>query len=126
MRRNPRQWASDTSNYVLAGIGIAVLLVVVGLATISYAKKETVTFTVTGKESVSKSDSEGNSGHEYRVYTSEGTFKVTDSIIYPRFDSADLYGSLREDVTYECEVYGWRNGFLSQFQNILECNEVGP
>lgn len=97
---------------------IIVLVGGCGFATLDYAQKETVTFTIEEKESVAK-----DGGHEYRVYTDNGTYKVGDSWLYTRWNAADVYGRLDEDQTYECVVYGWRFGFFSMFKNILDCEE---
>ncbi len=72
------------------------------------------------------SDDDGNvtSSTNYRVYTDCGTFVVEDNFFLGKFNSADTYGSLKEDHTYDLEVIGWRNGFFSWFPNILSAEEV--
>lgn len=88
----------------------------------NYAQVDTQTCTVTGKDRTS-TGTQGQS--DARVYTEQcGTLVVADSIIHPRFNSADLYGSLEVGKTYEMEVYGWRFGLFSMFPNILEAEEV--
>lgn len=111
-------WTKGLIGFVLAAV---VLLGGCGLAVVDYAKKETVTFTVNDKESVSTNS---DNGHEYRVYTDNGTYKVGDSLLYTRWNAADVYGALDEGQTYECDVYGWRFGLFSMFKNILDCDPV--
>lgn len=72
------------------------------------------------------SDGDGNvtSTTNYRVYTDCGVFVVEDNFFLGKFNSADTYGSLSEGETYDLEVVGWRNGFLSWFPNILSAKEA--
>jgi len=114
---------------LLVALAVVVILAVVGYAVIDYSKTETVTLHVTGKESVSTDD-----GHEYRVYTTEDTYKIGDSVVHPRFNSSNLYGNLpvpsggpgnpTHAIKLRCEVYGWRVPLFSQFKNILHCDGV--
>lgn len=113
-------WATPWYKRPIFIVSIAgvVLIGVLGILLLaSYAKTSEETFRITGKESVSTDDN----GHEYRVYTTAGTFKVTDSIVHPRFNSADVYGRLEAGQTYTCEVYGYRIPLFSSFKNILHC-----
>lgn len=114
--RNPRS---------LFGIGIAVILAVVVLIGVvavagGYFNKDDVHIHVTGKESVSTGS---DNKHEYRVYTDKGTFVVSDSLIYLRFNSADEYGKLQPGHTYDCKAYGFRIPLTSSFKNLLDCHE---
>ena len=89
--------------------------------------ERTVTFKVLGKDSVTVSRGSGDTlqvDNEYRVYTDHGTFKVTDTLIYGKFTSADRYGRLQEGHTYTCKVAGWRFGLFSWFPNLINCNET--
>lgn len=52
------------------------------------------------------------------------TYEVTDSLLMFRFDSSDVYGSLKTDKTYELTVRGSRNTVLSWYPNVYECKEV--
>lgn len=91
------------------------------------ASERTVTFTVLDKESVTVSSGSGDSlqvKNEYRVYTDQGTFKVTDTLIYGRFSSADAYGKLQRNKIYTCKVAGWRFGLFSWFPNLINCTEA--
>lgn len=90
------------------------------LAGCSSMNQQTQTCTVVGKEAVRSGD-----GNQYRVYTEDcGTLSVEDSISVGRWDSADLYGTIKEGETYEVFTGGYRNGFLSMFPNILEAEQV--
>jgi len=56
----------------------------------------------------------------YLIYTDNTTYVITDSFIHWRFDSSDLYGSIREGQRYRIKTCGWRIPFLSSYENILE------
>lgn len=64
-------------------------------------------------------------GNEYRVYTDQGTYKVTDILVGPtRFNSADVYAGLQPGACYDFELVGIRAGIVSQFPNIVSYTEV--
>lgn len=66
-------------------------------------------------------------GHQYRVYTNVGTFRISDTVVDgARFNSADLYGRLQPGKTYQLTYYGWRSGFLSSFPNIKSAKLLPP
>lgn len=121
-------WYKQGWFVIAALVGVAIVLVV-GLAVHDYAKIETVTLHVTGKESVNTKD-----GHEYRVYAQEDTYKIGDSIVHPRFNSANFYGKLpvpaggpgatENAVVLKCKVFGWRIPLFSSFKNIDSCEGV--
>jgi hypothetical protein len=69
-------------------------------------------------------DGEGES--VYRVYSDCGVFEVKDDLLHGAFNSADTYGSIHEGETYDFEAYGWRNGFLSLFPNIVKATPSTP
>lgn len=105
--------------FLTMAVFLAVLLIgggALALAT-GYFDKESVTFVVRDKESVATD----NSGHEYRVYTDQGTYVIKDSFIYTRFNSADVYGLLEPGQRYTCDAYGFRLPFFSTFKNLLDC-----
>lgn len=95
---------------------VTALLLLTAVCT-SYQKQEVRSaVTVCNKESIAT-----ESGHEYRIYTDQGTFVIADSLIGKvRFSSADAYGRLKTGVTYRMVTKGWRLPVLSAFPNILE------
>ena len=62
----------------------------------------------------------GRSDDKYLVYTDNGTYEITDSLFWPRFDSSDLYGCIEVGKTYEFTVAGYRVPFLTMYPNIYE------
>lgn len=94
----------------------AILVVIIGLGYVNsiYFNQQTKTCLVTGKESVNLQD-----GHQYRVYTDCGTYTIKDNLNLFRFNSADLYGSIIQNKTYNIHSGGYRLSFLSTFPNII-------
>src|SRR6478609_5650711 len=79
-------------------------------------KERKTSCTVVGKEAAGTTNSDGDFEMVYRVYTEEcGTFAVQDDPFIGQWNSADTFGSIREDHVYDFEAYGWRNGFFSTF-----------
>lgn len=107
--------------YIIIGCGgLFVLALLLTPAYNSYKTEHTITTTICSKESVNI-----DNGHEYRVYTVDGTFAVKDHVVNGlRTRSADTYGRLQSNTTYEITYYGWRNGVFSLFPNILEATKV--
>ena len=124
-RYNDRLYDSS-SRYLIGVIGgllVAITIIAaIGLNVYSASHTEAMTCTVTGKDRTQKS---GSSSSEMRVYTSEcGTLKIAESLLDARWDSADLYGSLREGTRYEMTTRGVRVPFFSMFPNIITAKEV--
>lgn len=99
---------------------LAAILVVVAAVNIArLSAVETVTVTVSEKESVAV-----NGGHEYRIYTDKEVLVNSDEWLKGKWNSADVYNQIHEKQTYRMKVYGWRIPFLSMFRNILEVTPV--
>ena len=56
----------------------------------------------------------------YLIYTKDATYEITDSWLYGRFDSSDLYGRIEVGKTYKVKVGGTRVPFLSVYPCIHE------
>lgn len=82
-----------------------------------------VTFSVNKSERVC--DSGKNGSCRYLIYTSAGVYKDTDSLINGKFNSSDLYGQLQSGKQYSCDAVGYRSGFLSEYENLISCEETG-
>ena len=65
---------------------------------------------VTSKEGVKK----------YLVYTDGEVFENTDTVWFFKFNSSDVYGSLKEGEQYIVKVAGWRKPFFSWYRNIIK------
>ena len=105
---------------VCGAIIVAGLIAGVGFFMSAYLREETVSITIKDKERVVDRDGQGS---RYLIWTDDETFENVDSLIKGKFNSSDLYGKLEAGKTYDCKVYGWRNGFFSMYRNIIECKE---
>ena len=105
---------------VAAAIGFAGLAIGIGIFASGYLQESNITFTVKDKERVVDRDGQGS---RYLIWSDDETFENVDSLIKGKFNSSDLYGELEVGKTYNCKVYGWRNGFFSWYRNIIECKE---
>jgi len=110
----------------------AVALVGVAVATpfIHFSTMDEVSFTVDHRERVMSQDSEGKSSARYMVwgvYQNGDTevFENVDSLLSMKFNSADLYGEMREGRLCFATVNGFRVPFLSMNRNVLDvsCNK---
>lgn len=107
---------------VVIAIGI-VFLIVISISAYKGSERH-VTTKVTDKERVCKSDGDGGTDCEYLVFTEAGTFKLTDTVLYGRFNTSDVYGRIQKDKRYDLKVVGWRQGWSSSYPNIIEATEV--
>ena len=57
---------------------------------------------------------------QYLIFTDNEVFKNTDSILFGKFNSSDVYNQLKIDSTYTLKVNGWRVPFISEYRNILK------
>ena len=114
-----RRQASMTVRVLALGAALVLLFGVGIVCCQALLPTKYVTFTVKSKESVNTSN-----GHQYRVYTTNGVYKVEDSVINFTFRSADRYNNLNVGHTYRCKVQGYRSGVLSSFPNILTCTTL--
>lgn len=102
---------------VVIAISIALILLIIPIA--ERVSETTVTFTVEDKAIKRYSDDD-----KYLVYTDNGTYEITDSLVYWRWNSSDLYGKIKVGKTYEAKVYGWRIPIFSSYKNIVSVEEV--
>lgn len=68
-------------------------------------------------------DSDGK-GSRYLVYGAKETYEDSDSLVFFKFNSSDVYGQIEQGHTYQFKVYGWRIPFLSSYRNIISDKEI--
>jgi len=90
-----------------------------------YGTAEDVEFTITKTERVTTGSGDSLSS-KYLIFTDGETFKNTDSLWYWKFNSSDLYGSMKPGTTYTAQAYGFRVPFLSWYRNVVHVREVAP
>lgn len=104
---------------ILASVALAGALVLTTSGCEFPVNEQTMTCTVTDKESVLNA----TKTHEYRIYTDEcGTLANYDA--WGKWNSADVQGELHEGETYVFTTWGWRNGPMSMFPNIVEVDHI--
>lgn len=119
MRDYKRKRHFDITQFIVIGAIVLVLLAAISPIIIDRATEQTVVVTVTDKAIKRSGDDD-----IYLIYTDNGTYKITDSVAYWRWDSSDLYGEIEKDTTYECRVAGFRLPFFSEYKNIIEAKEI--
>lgn len=107
----------------VGGVAVFGVVELVGAIEAHY-KHWNVTFTVSDKERVCDSSSNGSQTCRYLIYTDKGVFEDTDSITNGKFNSSDVYGELNRGSKYDAVVYGNRVGWLSWYPNIVKVTPV--
>jgi hypothetical protein len=109
-----------TLGILIAGLALSVLALIVGGIWTMIAWENThasQTCTVQQKDRTSTSDG----GSDVRIYTSNcGVLTIADDMLQGRYNSADVYSMIEPGKTYTFKTVGWRNGFFSQFPNIVD------
>ena len=93
---------------------LLIILSIVALMSCDYTNERKVTVTVTGKERIHQSEGNGY----YLIFTDSETFKISDQIFFGKFNSSDIYGSIKEGEIYTFKVYGYRIPIASEYPNI--------
>jgi hypothetical protein len=108
----------STTAFAAFFAGLVMVLAMLG-AVAYYNTQETIEATINDKERVCSSSGEGTSC-AYRVYTDTEVFVNKDSLLFRKWNSADVQGQLEAGRSYELTVVGWRIPFFSAFRNIVE------
>ena len=83
--------------------------------------EHTYTVTITDKERVNDEDSSKYLVFGEDIKTGETrVFQNTDSFIRGKFNSSNVYGSLKEGETYTITVVGYRIPLFSWYENIIK------
>jgi hypothetical protein len=86
---------------------------------------EQIAINVVSKERIMKvSTSNGTTSTNIKnfIYTDSETFVVEDSFWNWHFRAGTVYAKIREGATCNVTVVGYRWGFLSMYQNIIEAD----
>jgi hypothetical protein len=78
-----------------------------------------VEITVTDKARITKGNRDSVSGY-YLVYSNDGVYQVSDSILFLTWNSSDKYGKIEPGNIYNVKVAGWRIPVFSMYPNIIE------
>lgn len=105
---------------VFAGLFVVLAVLAAILTPIGFAIGWEHTYTTQACTVESKDRTSGDHGSNVRIYTKEcGVLTIADDVFQGRFNSADQYAKIGAGHTYEFKTVGWRNGFFSQFPNII-------
>lgn len=107
------------------GILLGIIVIIFLIIWISYAVKYAFT---EGSETITVKDKwvkpKGNDA-KYLVSSTNGqVFQITDSCIYWRWYSSNVYDSITIGKTYKITTQGFRFGFMSDYKNIITLEEV--
>jgi len=99
-------------------IGAAIVLMIVVYIFALHATAEEVTIHVNKLD-----DQAHGNGHKYMVFAEGEVFEDTDSIIFLKNNSSDVWGELKEGHSYVVEVAGWRSTWFSSYRNIIDVKQ---
>lgn len=114
-----KRMARSLFTCILSIVGIIIIFGIMFYRPINkVSNKREVTAIVTDK--VVKNSSNQS---RYLVFTEDkewniNTYEITDSLLAGRFNSSDLYASIKIGSEYKFEIGGSRNQFLSWYPNI--------
>ncbi len=62
------------------------------------------------------------------VYTDIEQFRNTDTLLFLKFNSADVQSSILQNKGnhMKCKVNGFRVPFMSMYRNIIQCYPINP
>lgn len=107
---------------IIAAVVVLILAsILLGSCDYPYWTAKTRTIDITDKARIT-SGSNGNTSGKYLIYSKEGTFEDTDSMMRLKFNSSDVYGQIQVGKRYRCLTYGWRLPFFSNYPNIVKCS----
>lgn len=113
----------NTAGFIAASVAVVGLAVAVPV--VHYTTMDTASFTVEHRERVVSRNSEGKTTSRYMIWAQldngeTEVFENTDSFLSFKFNSADLYGRMREGAACQATVNGFRVPFLSMNRNIID------
>lgn len=65
----------------------------------------------------------GSARGKYMIYSSKEVFECTDSLVFFKWNSSDVYREIKVGGEYECKIAGWRIPLLSVYRNILRIEQ---
>lgn len=106
-----------------------VVIAVIAIPVISFSNDHAYTVTITDKERVTTQVAEGQTDSKYLIYGEDENgktyvFEDTDTLFRWKFNSADVFGALKEGETYELTVIGFRVHIFNWYENIIDFKAV--
>lgn len=126
--RSDRKEMSKKSLGYLTAI-ILVIIAVIVVPVINFSNDHKYTVTITDKERVTTQSDKDNISSKYLIYGEDKNgktyvFEDTDTLFRWKFNSSDVYGTLKEGKTYELTVIGFRIHILNWYENIVDFKVV--
>lgn len=112
-------------------IWIAVIAVIISLlvsssgSLIQFLTQQDVSIKIVHKERVVVGSGSNVSG-KYLIWATGETFENTDSILFWKWNSSDLFGQILDGHKYVVRVGGWRVQYLSWYRNIIAVRQELP
>lgn len=110
------------TKYKIIIVFFAMILILTTIGTITYRNTiETVEIVVIEKERVISNDTS-----KYLIFTEDEVFENTDTILFLKFNSSDIYRKLEVGKSYSVTVVGYRIPVISLYRNIIsiESNDI--
>jgi hypothetical protein len=106
-----------------------VVIAVIAIPVISFSNDHAYTVTITDKERVTTQVAEGQIDSKYLIYGEDENgktyvFEDTDTLFRWKFNSSDVFGTLKEGETYELTVIGFRVHIFNWYENIIDFKAV--
>lgn len=109
---------------------IIIIAIVIGLVVgiVGSFNDHTYIITVTDKERITEQNGD-DIDSKYLIYGTDKkgqdyVLENTDNLFRGKFNSSDVYGSIKREKTYEVTVVGYRIQFLSWYENIIKYKEL--
>ena len=111
-------------NKIKVVIWLIVFILLIGIAyQIECGNERFVTARVFKTERITDFRGSNENRHSesyYLIFTDKGTFRVQDQLLFGKFNSSDIYGSIKEGETYIFNLTGYRLPYLSMYPNIVK------
>ncbi len=108
---------------IVLTVGGLILVLLLGVVTSPYWTHGTSEVTVTDVQS-KLMDRHGQREDVYLVFTTDGTYRNTDSLYYFKYNSSDIQGKLAQKGRFRISYYGFRVPVLSLYKNITKAEKL--
>lgn len=125
----PNEWRKKHISFIIIS-SIIIIAIVIGLVVgiVGSFNDHTYIITVTDKERITEQNGD-DIDSKYLIYGTDKkgqdyVLENTDNLFRGKFNSSDVYGSIKREKTYEVTVVGYRIQFLSWYENIIKYKEL--
>ncbi len=111
--------ADKLKGFAIIACIVCIVLFIIIIPIAYRCSSEIKEITVKDKERIDDDDDS-----KYLIFTEQGVFENTDSIMFFKWNSSDVYNQIEVGATYKVKVAGWRVPFLSWYENVIVIEEV--